>query len=156
HEGRQIVEARLDNFLTPFLELVEVKDRVQEDHLFPLGIPWFDEFLKDKIELRPRHVIKWARDGWSRAQRALQETDGLTWLEAWAKKPYTADPPPTPPPPEDAIDQKVDDKLAEQKNQRQLDPETLPPDADNLAGLALTLLQQCLDGTRPYALTDVR
>ena len=156
HEGRQIVESRLDHLLTPFLELEPVKERIQEDHLFPLGVAWFDEFLKDKLDLRPRYVIKWARDGWARAQWALQETDGPTWLANWGKKPSKDTKKVAPPPPLEAlIDERVRAKLEEQKNQRRLDPETLPPDADNLAGLVLTLLQQCLDGGRGYALTGV-
>ena len=63
----------------------------------------------------------------------------------------------TPPEPLEAVlDRKVAAKLEEQKQQRQLDPETLPPDADNLAGLVYTLLRQCLNGPRSYALTDVQ
>jgi hypothetical protein len=162
HEGRQIVEARLDHFLTPFLELETVKNQVQKDHLFPLGVAWFDEFLKDKVDVRPRHVIKWARDGWARAQQALEKLGGNRWLVDWAStgvclgkaednsqtiRLTTLD---------DLIDEKVAAKLAEQKSQRQLDPETLPPDAENLAGLVGALLRQCLNGPRAYSLTTVQ
>jgi hypothetical protein len=157
HEGRQIVEARLDQFLTPFLELEEVKNRVHEDHLFPLGVGWFDDYLKEKVDVRPRHVIKWAREGWSRTQQALQERGGPQWLADWGKKL----PPPPPPPPkpealEAVIDRKVAASLQEQKQKRQLDPETLPPDADNLAGLTFSLLKQCLAGPKSHALTAVQ
>ena len=161
HEGRQIVEARLDHFLTPFLELEAVKNQVQKDHLFPLGMAWFDEFLKDKVDVRPRHVIKWARDGWSRAQQALEKLGSARWLVDWAniggstgdeKNPRQIKTPNL----EDLIDEKVAAKLAEQKSQRQLDPQTLPPDADNLAGLAGTLLRQCVNGPRAYLLTAVQ
>ena len=155
-EGRQIVEARLEPFLTPFMELPPVKNCVHEDRLFPLGAAWFDEYLKDKVDLRPRHVIKWARDGWDNAQLALREMDGARWLADWGKKPPPPGPKPRPEPLETVIDRKVAAKLEEQKQQRLLDPETLPPDADNLAGLAYILLRQCLHAPRSYALTDVQ
>ncbi|HVS40571.1 MAG TPA: hypothetical protein VMS17_33755 [Gemmataceae bacterium] len=162
HEARQIVETRLDHFLTPFLELEPVKKRVQQDHLFPLGVAWFDEALKDKVELRPRDVIRQAYDGWGAAQRALRELGGPRWLAEWGKtrtpKPDGKKPPSQRPaePLEDVIDRKVAAKLEEQKRQRQLDPPTLPPDADNLAGLVYALLRQCLQSPRPYALTEVQ
>src|SRR5262249_14765773 len=60
-----------------------------------------------------------------------------------------ATPPPAPPPKlteeeiRALIDEKVDAKLREHLRQRQLEPQTLPPDADNLAGLLLTLLRRC-------------
>src|SRR5262249_48712980 len=162
HEGRQIIEVRLNHFLTPFLELEAVKSCVQQDHLFPLGMAWFDEFLKDKVEVRPRHVIKWARDGWARAQQALEKMCGPQWLTDWANPGATAEQGKKPPKQirqqslDDLIDEKVAAKLAEQKSQRQLDPETLPPDADNLAGLASALLRQCLNSSRAYPLASVQ
>ena len=155
-ESRQIVETRLEHFLTPFLELGPVKARVQEDHLFPLGAAWFDEYIKDKVDLRPRQVIRWARDGWAGAQQALREWDGARWLTDWGKTPTKPVVGPPAEPWEVVVDRKVAAKLDEQKQQRQLDPETLPPDADNLAGLVESLLRQCLQGPQSHALTDVR
>ena len=162
HESRQIVEARLHHHLTPFMELPEVKDLVQEDHLFPLGMTWFEETFKDQIAVRPRDVIKWARAGWNRVQQALKDMGGPRWLatrtkeNSPGKKEPRKDPTSgTPRTVEALIDDKIRAKLEEQKNLRQCDPETLPPDGDNLSGLASTLLQQCLQGARPYALTGV-
>ena len=63
-QARQIVQARLQPFQEPFLSLNAVKTLVQKDYLFPLGEVWAEEFFAGKIDVRPRDVINWAREGW--------------------------------------------------------------------------------------------
>jgi hypothetical protein len=82
-EARQVVQARLQPFQEAFLSLGPVKDLVQRDYLFPLGEAWAGEFLGGKIEVRPRDVITWAREGWRRRQDALDELGGPGWLAQW-------------------------------------------------------------------------
>src|SRR5262249_46886682 len=145
-EAQQIVQVRLQLFQAPFMTVEPVKALVQQDLLFPLGEPWTEEFLAGKIEVRPRDVINWAREGWRRQQDALKLLGGKAWLQEWGKE---QTPEPTPPlPPEmiqELIDRKVALKVREHKRERQLEPQTLPPDADNLVGLLHTLLQRCLN-----------
>ena len=150
-EARQIVQARLQPFQEPFLCLGKVKERVANDYLFPLGEKWADEFLARKLEARPRDVINWAREGWRREQDALNQAGGSFWLENWEKSQSPKDRHPEPSEEEiqALIDAKVTLKLQEHKRQRQLEPQTLPPDGDNLAGLLHALLQRCL-GTTPF------
>lgn len=144
-EARQIVQARLQPFQAPFMTVEPVKALVQHDLLFPLGEPWAEEFLAGKIDVRPRDVINWAREGWRRQQDALKLLGGKAWLQEWDKE---RPPEPTPPLPLEMIQQLIDQQVAlkvqEHKRQRQLEPQTLPPDADNLVGLLHTLLQRCL------------
>jgi hypothetical protein len=156
-EARQVVQARLQPFQEAFLSLPPVKDLVQKDYLFPLGEAWAKEFLGDKIEVRPRDVVTWAREGWRRRQEAVEEQGGTAWLARWEG----ATPPPPPPPPlteeeiRRLIDEKVDARMQEHRRQRELEPQTLPPDADNLAGLLLALLRRCAEGGRFPALVRV-
>ncbi|HXG11817.1 MAG TPA: ATP-binding protein [Gemmataceae bacterium] len=157
-DASQIVQARLQPFQEPFLTLEPVKELVQKDYLFPLGQAWEEEYLAGKIEVRPRDVINWAREGWRREQDALKRLGGPEWLARWSDR---ARPPikPVDLPPEEIhqrIDDKVDLKLREHKQQRQLEPQTLPPDADNLAGLLYTLLQRCLNTSEWPSLLDVQ
>src|SRR5262249_23664262 len=57
---------------------------------------------------------------------------------------------------EDAIDQKVEQKIAEQAALRQREPDTLPPSEDNLLGLVYELIRQCLGHDDRYALSEAR
>src|SRR5262249_15080893 len=41
-EARRVLEARLERFHEPFIEVSEVHRRLQEDTLFPLGRAWLD------------------------------------------------------------------------------------------------------------------
>src|SRR5262249_43049242 len=144
-EARQIVQARLQPFQAPFMTVEPIKELVQQDLLFPLGESWAKEFLDGKIDVRPRDVINWAREGWRRQQDALKLLGGKAWLSEWGKRETPAPAPPLPAETiQELIAQKVALKVQEHKQQRQLEPQTLPPDADNLIGLLHTLLQRCL------------
>jgi hypothetical protein len=145
-EAQQIVQVRLQPFQTPFMTVESVKALVQNDLLFPLGESWAKEFLAGKIDVRPRDVINWAQEGWRRQQVALKRVGGNAWLQEWGKAQtshtiltLSAETI------QELIDQKVALKLQEHKRERQLEPQTLPPDADNLVGLLHTLLQRCLN-----------
>ncbi len=145
-EARQIIQARLQPFQSPFMTVEPVKSLVQKDLLFPLGEPWAKKFLAGKIEVRPRDVINWAREGWHCQQDALKLVGGKTWLQEWGKEQTSEQVSPLPEETiQELIDQKVALKLQEHKRERQLEPQTLPPDADNLVGLLHTLLQRCLN-----------
>ena len=141
-EARQIVEVRLQQFLEPFDTLGPVKDLRHEDRLFPLGQPWYDEFLANKIEFRPRDVINWAREGWARQQGKLREAGAEAWIKHWPGKTTTQK---TELSLDELIDAKVGEKIAEHVEDRQAHPDRLAPDADNLAGLVSHLLGQCLE-----------
>jgi hypothetical protein len=157
-EATGIIAARLERFLQPFHEWGPVQQRLLEDPLFPLGKPWVREFLEDKIAVRPRDVLNWAREGWRREQEALRRAGGPAWLAAWGAGAVPPDGKAVAPSPEQiqgAIDQKVAQKMAEQKALRQAQPESLPPDADNLAGLVFALLEQCWHAGGSGAILDI-
>jgi hypothetical protein len=155
-EGTAIVAARLQRFLEPYAGVDRVRQRRQADPLFPLGQPWVDAFLKDKIELRPRDVLTWAREGWRREQEALQRMGGPAWLARDGSRPpaVSSTLPLTTEQLREAIDQKVNEKLAEEKARRLAEPHTLPPDAEHLAGLVFTLFEQSVPADMTYPLFD--
>lgn len=150
-EGRAIVAARLKRFVEPYAQGDVVKQRLQEDPLFPLGKSWAEEFLKNKVEVRPRDILNWAREGWRREQAALKELGGPVWLTRWGpgRSAEPVGPSWTAAQVQVAIDCKVAQKFAELKARREAEPHTLPPNAANLAGLIATLLEQSVPKEYP-------
>jgi hypothetical protein len=156
-DARRILEARLGKFMEPFQDLDEVAGRRASDPLFPLGTQWFDRRLHDLFDVHPRQVLSLASDRWSEQQRLLLAQPGDEWLAQWpGPEPIVPPPPPLPPEQLEAlIDDKVDQKIAEEKGLRRERPHTLPPSADNLAGLVHSLLQQCVGDSGLPALAGV-
>ena len=82
-DSRKILEARLERFLEPFLELDEVRHRLHEDTLFPLGGEWLKEQLGEGLEFRPRDILTWARDAWEDRQQARLSRWPARWAPTW-------------------------------------------------------------------------
>jgi len=156
-EARHILEARLERFHEPFRRVEAVHNHLREDTLFPLGRAWLDRRLGDGVEFRPRDVLIWARDAWDAERAKLKDEGAARWLAGWPGEPVVAKPPsiPTPAEIESAIDAEVGRKIEEQVAQRRLQPGSLPPDADNLAGLVESLLRQCGGEGLPYTFRGV-
>jgi AAA ATPase domain len=158
-EARQIVRTRLDGFLKPFAGVAELDALVLQDALFPLGTGWSERHLRNRVDIRPRDVINWAREGWRQQQERLRAQGGPGWLDGWTRcaenttgdqeRVFSADAL------HDAIDQVVTAKLADHLALRRDHPETLPADADNLAGLLYALLCQCREASDDYGLVRV-
>jgi hypothetical protein len=155
-DARRILEARLERFHEPFLEVDEVRRSVHEDTLFPLGREWLERQLGDGLEFRPRDILTWARDAWEDRQQALVRLGGERWFENGQE--------PNPPGTttatataavEDLIDEAVDRKIEEQIAKHRLEPGSLPPDAGNLAGLVESLLKRCTGEGLPYTFESV-
>src|SRR5262249_23295388 len=150
-----IVAARLDRVVAPFRHLEPIQQRLRDDPLFPLGRPWQDRFLADRIDVRPRDVVNWAREGWRTEQETLRRIRGRAWLEGGGSRRPAIDVKVVPPTEEEiraAIDRKVAEKVEELMRERQATPDTLPPDANHLTGLITRLLRQCLDAGPLYGL----
>jgi hypothetical protein len=149
-EAGRIVAARLERFLAPFERLDAIASKRRDDRFFPLGQAWHAAFIRDRVEVRPRDAINWAREGWRREQETMRRDGGPAWLEAWGSE--TAPLPdgmPTPLPTETeiqaAIDRKVAEQIHEQIRLRHSEPEALPADADRLEELVAKLLRLCRD-----------
>jgi hypothetical protein len=155
--GQAMVKSRLDHFFEPFGTVQLVRQRRELDPLFPLGQAWADEFLGGKIEVRPRDVLNWAREGWQREQEALRQLGSEGWLAGASRSMV----------PRkagllegtiqqnlSAIDSLVSEKIRELKGQRLAEPHTLPASAENLAGLVHSLLEQCIRIGDAYPLRD--
>lgn len=159
-DSRRILEARLERFLDPFVELEAVRKHLREDTLFPLGSEWLRDRLSDGFAFRPRDVITWARDAWEDRQSDLARLGIDRWLETWPAgvEPITLPPPPPPTPGEvdAAIDAVVDRKIEEQIAHHRLHEGSLPPDAGNLAGTVEMLLSYCLGSHADYTLKSVQ
>ncbi len=141
-EARRIVAARLEQVVAPFEGVEPVRRRLHEDDLFPLGRAWEEAYFGDKVDLRPRDVINWAREGWSREQESLRKLGGAAWLEQWGEGvsndgpivDWTAEQI------REAIDRKTAEKIQEYMDERRPHLETLPADAAHLTGLLDALI----------------
>lgn len=144
--ARKIVETRIGKFTQPFDELPSIKMLRARDGLFPLDGPWLSSRLAEGLEFRPRDIISWAHARWEEQQGRLERHGQVIWLNAWPNEGHMAEDSDTP------IDRVIDAlagmKLTERAQQRLLQPEQLPPDADNLATLVATLLSHCKDDPR--------
>jgi hypothetical protein len=145
-ESRRIVAARLKKVVQPFSQLEPVRQRSDEDALFPLGRTWADEFFRNKIHLRPREVLNSAREGWGRQQQALRKLGGTDWLQNWDRlMPFPGDDPiePTESQIREAVDSKVAQMLDEHVQKLRQQPDGLSQSADGLAELIAALFKQC-------------
>jgi hypothetical protein len=141
-EARQLIEKRLEPFLDSYVTLPEVKERLHEDGLFPLGSAWFARQTEGLVEFRPRDAVNWARDRWREVQASIRELGGPAWLARWAEEPVAT--PPRPLTAEETallVDEEVARRVDEQIERRRQAPQGLPPDADNLCGLVESLLK---------------
>jgi hypothetical protein len=157
-EARRIVQARLDRFLDPFADLEPLQQKRQADPLFPLGRSWKESTLEERVDVRPRDALNWAREGWRREQEALDRLGVGDWLANWPRSDGEIngqDRGPTSEEVQAAIDRKVEDRLAEVLAELQQHPETLPPDGDQLAGLVYALLVQCRNSGHRYGVVGV-
>jgi hypothetical protein len=153
-EAERIVAARLACFFEPW----RGRAALPQGPLFPLGEAWRAEALRDKIDLRPRDVINRAREGFRREQEALLRNGGPAWLATWGRRPPegpTAEPAPSADEAQRGIDQRVARQLADLQARRRERPDSLPPDADNLAGLVAALLGQCRAASPEYGIAGV-
>jgi len=154
-ESRMIVAERVRRFMTPFNPIDGVRALRERDPLLPLGTQWFDESLGKVIEIRPRDVITKARERWEQEQERLEELGAEAWL-AWLAMPKQGNAGPTAPLPIRPLEQVIDETMAKKVKQataeRVLNPERLPPDADNLATLTMGLLKVC-EGHMPIGIS---
>jgi hypothetical protein len=155
-EALRIVASRLVRALKSHIHLDAIKQQIHQDALFPLGDSWQQEFIDGKVEVRPRDMINWAREGWRREQAKLKARGGMDWLSNWGKG--NSEGTPTETDRDDLralIDRKVLEKLNEHKGRRLASRRSLPPSAANLAGIVAKLLKQCRDTDGLYDTVEV-
>ncbi|MCE9564505.1 MAG: ATP-binding protein [Planctomycetes bacterium] len=137
-EGRRILEARLEQFLTHFEGEEEVKRHYTEDPLFPLGEAWFANRFSASVDVRPRRMIDAARERWDELQKSLDAApDKGKWLEHWPNFSRVDLPVKTS---EQLIDEQVEKAIGGRVARHAAAPNGLPPNADNLCGLVESLL----------------
>src|SRR5262249_3843430 len=154
-QARELIELRLGSFLAPFREQMALKEMLDHDPLFPLGVRWFEQQVGGQSELRPRDVINRARDEWRRQQQVLRQEGGPQWFAGWLQRPAEATEAVSPEPwspdhRQAAIDACVARKLDEQIASRQEHQEMLDFDPDHLVGLLTHLLGGCCFAGNPF------
>jgi hypothetical protein len=157
-QARAIIEARLYSFLAPFADIELIRKRRREDPLFPLGQHWRQQFFGDRVEIRPRDAINWAREGWRQRQESLRQHDPRDWLMRWPHEDACGSGPPDEPSTDEireALDRKVAEKLSAIAEQLQQQPHLLPTDGDHLAALVYALLVSCREAGHRYGVWEV-
>ncbi len=154
-DARKILEARLERFHEPYLEMDDVRRRLHEDTLFPLGEEWLKKRLADGLDFRPRDILTWARDAWEEEQAKVARHGGATWIKDWPRVPAVPRAREPDVGVEVLIDTCVERKIEEQIAQHRLQPGSLPPDAGNLAGLVESLLGRCSNSGLPYTFRGI-
>jgi hypothetical protein len=153
-EALEVVRARLRAFLAPYADAGAIRLLLRRDHLYPLGRGWYERHLRDRVDVRPRDVINWAREGWRAQQEVLAREGGPDWLANWTGAALAGGEDTEREPPEAVIDRKVDERVAQRRARRGAEPAGLPADADHLMGLLRALLVQCRDAER-YGVLEV-
>jgi hypothetical protein len=131
-EGRRLLRERLAPALRPFSDNPHVRDGLQRDELFPLGVAWYQDWLGDRPDVRPRQLIMQARERW----RELPGRPVGTGADDH--------PPPAPAAAgasrESLLDECVERELAERRARHNTNSHALPVNAANLRGLVEELL----------------
>jgi hypothetical protein len=140
-QARPLIQKRVERFLAPFEELPEVREKVFEDLLFPLGSRWYEEQMKERVEVRPRDVISEAGGRWYLEQQALEDLGGDLWLSSWKDRQEgkAIKRPVTPEQRRQAIDQAIEDRMAEYRKAAG----GVLPHKDSLSESVAQLLEQC-------------
>lgn len=139
-QAREIVAARCQGFLQGFNDLA-LPSRGRP--LFPLSETFAENTFDTQIELRPRDVIRYARDEWEALQTLLERERVRGWLSNMEERPNGEQHHPEVTL-EQAIDGAVRGRVRQAVDQRRLNPGTLPPNEDNLQSLTAELLARCV------------
>ncbi len=97
------------------------------------------------MDIRPRDVVNWAREGWRLQQEALARRGGPEWLADWPGRasdegkgiPLTLDGI------DEAVDRAANEFVTAHAAAIRRNPAETPPDADRMAALFHVLLTQC-------------
>lgn len=150
-DALEIIRSRVEAFRAPFWSVPELEAPVGSDPLFPLSKQAFDDKVGDAVSVRPRQMIRWARDAWDAEADRCKRLGVAQWLAQW---PDGANP--TPPP---ALWDRVVDELIESKREAHFEsrlnnPGSLPADAGNQSELVRRLLDVAV-AQRRYDLSSV-
>jgi hypothetical protein len=97
------------------------------------------------VDIRPRDVVNWAREGWRRQQEALAHCGGAEWLANWTGGAADEEngKPQSPDEIKEAVDRAVGDVVTAHAASVRQNSADAPPDADRMAALFHVLLTQC-------------
>ncbi len=142
-QARLLLEVRLRKFFEPFEEVPELRQRVFEDSLFPLGTRWFQYHVGAAVEVRPREVLNAAREAWHREQHWLRQSGGAGWLAGWKER--LAGPEAFLPPvslSELELNEIIDRKVQQQMEEHATALRGQPPDRESLAEAVAQLVEE--------------
>lgn len=153
-----VIRSRIEAFRSDFVEETEVARGIEEDLLFPLRLSALHHWLGEAVEVRPRALIRWARDTWEAEAEQCETTGVQSWFQAWmtATGPNELSPakPTAPSRWEALVDRAVEAKRRAHFELRRASPESFPPDASNFEELFTRLLRVAAEH-RPFGLRKV-
>jgi len=140
-EALSIIRSRIDGFHAPLPPTPHVSDALAADPLFPLETEFFRNRIGAAVSVRPRQIIRWAKEEWDHQVQRCREQGVAQWLAERLDGPRGPRSEPTPPPLWEAVvDEVVTRQRAELNEVRLKNPGGLPPDDSNLVELLEILL----------------
>lgn len=132
----EVVAQRIDAFRTPFHKLPEIAEAVGRDAFFPLTRRYFEARIGGALGVRPRQVIRWARQAWDEEADKCGGMGVAAWLGQWSSEDagYSRSTRPVMDW-EAVVAETVEAKRSEQRDERTKNPGSLPPDASNVEEL---------------------
>jgi hypothetical protein len=133
----EIVRTRIEAFRRDFWNVAELESAVKRDPLFPLTRAAFDAKLGEAMRVRPRQMIRWARDAWDAEAERCRELGVAQWLAKWPDGEVSIGGTELWEP---LVDEAVEAKRADKHRDRMRNPGSLPADASNQRELVRILL----------------
>lgn len=143
HLALRVVQERIDAFRAPFEGLPELRAAIERDPLFPLRRETFTQKLGTALRVRPRQMIRWARDAWDVEVEQCRAAGVAQWLARWPDgegRNKNRDPEPNTKLWERLVEETVDTKRRHEHQRRLDNPGSLPASASNQEELLRRLL----------------
>lgn len=148
-QALSIIQRRIDGFHAPLPSDSLVSDALEADSLFPLETEFFRNRIGAAVSVRPRQIIRWAKEEWDRQVERCRDQGVAQWLAdrldgQRSESPEAAGgpgPEPSPPLWEAVVDEVVTRHRADLTEVRLKNPGGLPPDDSNLVELLEILLR---------------
>ncbi|NJK89502.1 MAG: hypothetical protein HC923_08940 [Myxococcales bacterium] len=142
-EALRIIEARAQHFMSEFKNVGGLARASEREPLFPLRKSYFEEKIGDAVLVRPRQVIRWAKDAWDAEAERCRELGVEEWLAQWPHlggRSHGGVPSPQRPW-EAVVDELIASKQREQYALRKEHSGSLPADGENQTEIVRRLLE---------------
>lgn len=126
----RVIQGRIDEFREHFRNLPEIQALVEREPLFPLRRKTFERKIGNAPRIRPRQLIRWAREAWDAEVERCRTSGIARWLADWPS-PGENGPNPDPKLWERLVEEVIESKRRHEHQHRLDNPGSLPANASN-------------------------